>query len=94
MANTPRKKQTPPPSGGAKSSGKRRAAPPPPPPPAYHAAARIVGGLVCLLLALCVLVSYFNVDALLLSLLSRGLLGCLGCGYYVVAAALVAVAVI
>ena len=94
MANTPRKKQNPPSSGGAKSSGKRRAAPPPPPPPAYHAVARIVGGLVCLLLALCVLVSYFNVDALLLSLLSRGLLGCLGCGYYVVAAALVAVAVI
>ena len=52
-----------------KKGNGRKKAPAPPPPPAYNAAARLVGGIVCALLALCVLVSYFNVDALLLSYL-------------------------
>ena len=46
------------------------------------------------LLALCVLVSYFNVDALLLTWIARVLRGALGWGYYLTAPALAAVAVI
>ena len=72
----------------------RKKAPAPPPPPAYNAAARLVGGIVCALLALCVLVSYFNVDALLLTWIARVLRGTLGWGYYLTAPALAAVAVI
>ena len=71
----------------------RKKAPAPPPPPAYNAAARLVGGIVCALLALCVLVSYFNVDALLLTWIARVLRGTLGWGYYLTAPALAAVAV-
>ena len=64
MATTPKKKTTSSGKGG-KGSGaaKRRSAPP----PAYNAQARLIGGIVCLLLALCVLVTYFNVDAILLT---------------------------
>ena len=72
----------------------RKKAPAPPPPPAYNAAARLVGGIVCALLALCVLVSYFNVDALLLTWIAGVLRGTLGYGYYLAAPALAAVAVI
>ena len=46
------------------------------------------------LLALCVLVSYFNVDALLLTFIAKALKGTLGCGYYLAAPALLGVAVI
>lgn len=56
--------------------------------------ARLIGGIVCLLLALCVLVSYFNVDALLLTFIAKALKGTLGCGYYLAAPALLGVAVI
>ena len=66
MANTPKKKNA---GSSAKSGSKRRSAPPP---PAYNAQARIIGGIVCLLLALCVLVTYFNVDAILLTFLANG----------------------
>ena len=83
MANTPKKKST---GSAAKSGGsKRRSAPPP---PAYNAQARIIGGVVCLLLALCVLVTYFNVDAILLTFLANVLKGCLGYGYWLAAPAL------
>ena len=81
MANTPKKKSTAAKSGGTK----RRAAPPP---PAYNAQARIIGGVVCLLLALCVLVTYFNVDAILLAFLANVLKGCVGYGYWLAAPAL------
>ena len=54
----------------------------------------IAFGIVCALLALCVLVSYFNVDALLLTWIARVLRGTLGWGYYLTAPALAAVAVI
>ena len=85
MANTPKKKTT----SAAKSSGKgntkRRSAPPP---PAYNAQARLIGGVVCLLLALCVLVTYFNVDAILLTFLANVLKGCFGYGYWLAAPAL------
>ena len=76
------------------TSGKGRKTPPKPEPPAYNAAARIVGGVVCALLALCILVSYFNVDALLLTFTAKVLRGALGYGYYLTAPALAAIAYI
>ena len=88
MANSPKKKTTSSSarSGGkGKSTAKRRSAPPP---PAYNAQARIIGGIVCLLLALCVLVTYFNVDAILLTFLANVLKGCVGYGYWLAAPAL------
>ena len=68
----------------AESSAKRSA-----PAPAKESRwARPVGAVVCLLLALCVAVSYFNADGLLLALLADGLKGCFGYGYWVAAAVL------
>ena len=72
----------------------RKKAPAPPPPPAYNATARLAGGIICALLALCVLVSYFNADALLLSWIARVLRGLLGYGYYLTAPMLAAAAAI
>ena len=77
-----------------KKTTKGKKAPPKPEPPAYNGVARLIGGIVCLLLALCVLVSYFNVDALLLTFIAKVLKGTLGCGYYLAAPALLGVAVI
>ena len=77
-----------------KKTTKGKKTPPRPEPPAYNGTARLVGGIVCLLLALCVLVSYFNVDALLLTFIAKALKGTLGCGYYLAAPALLGVAVI
>ena len=77
-----------------KKTTKGKKAPPKPAPPAYNGMARLIGGIVCLLLALCVLVSYFNVDALLLTFIAKALKGTLGCGYYLAAPALLGVAVI
>ena len=77
-----------------KKTTKGKKAPPKPEPPAYNGMARLIGGIVCLLLALCVLVSYFNVDALLLTFIAKVLKGTLGCGYYLAAPALLGVAVI
>ncbi len=71
-------------SAPAKSSAKRSA-----PAPAKESRwARPVGAAVCLLLALCVAVSYFNTDGLLLALFADGLKGCFGYGYWVAAAVL------
>ena len=77
-----------------KKTTKGKKAPPKPEPPAYNGVARLIGGIVCLLLALCVLVSYFNVDALLLTLIAKALRGLLGYGYYLAAPALLATALI
>ena len=77
-----------------KKGNSRKKTPAPPPPPAYNAAARMAGGIVCALLALCVLVSYFNVDALLLVWIARVLKGALGYGYYLTAPVLAAIAAI
>ena len=77
-----------------KISGKGRKTPPKPEPPVYNTAARMVGGVVCALLALCILVSYFNVDALLLTFTAKVLRGALGYGYYLTAPALAAIAYI
>ena len=85
MANTPKKKTTSSAKSGGKGNAKRRSAPPP---PAYNAQARLIGGVVCLLLALCVLVTYFNVDAILLTFLANVLKGCFGYGYWLAAPAL------
>ena len=85
MANTPKKKTASAAKSGGKGNTKRRSAPPP---PAYNAQARLIGGVVCLLLALCVLVTYFNVDAILLTFLANVLKGCFGYGYWLAAPAL------
>ena len=89
MANTPKKKTAGTSAKGGntkgKSTTKRRTAPPP---PAYNAQARVIGGIVCLLLALCILVTYFNVDAILLTFLAAALKGCFGYGYWLAAPAL------
>ena len=77
-----------------KKTTKGKKAPPRPEPPAYNGTARLVGGIVCLLLALCVLVSYFNVDALLLTFIAKALKGLLGWGFYLAAPALLGAAVI
>ena len=77
-----------------KKTTKKKRTPPKPEPPAYNGLARLVGGVVCLLLALCVLVSYFQVDALLLTFIAKVLKGTLGYGYFLAAPALLAVAVI
>ena len=49
---------------------------------------REVGGCVCLLLALCVVVSYFQADAIVLNLLGKLLRGLMGYGYWLTAPAL------
>ena len=85
MANTPKKKTTSSAKSGGKGNARHRSAPPP---PAYNAQARLIGGVVCLLLALCVLVTYFNVDAILLTFLANALKGCFGYGYWLAAPAL------
>ncbi len=77
-----------------KKTTKKKKAPSKPEPPAYNGLARLIGGVVCLLLALCVLVSYFQVDALLLTFIAKVLKGTLGYGYFLAAPALLAVAVI
>ena len=77
-----------------KKTTKGKKTPPRPEPPAYNGTARLVGGIVCLLLALCVLVSYFNVDALLLTFIARALKGLLGWGFYLAAPALLGAALI
>ena len=74
MAQTTNKKKT------TQRSGKK--APPQPTPRKQSPAARIGGGIVCLLLALCVAVSYFDADAVLLKLLRGALTGLSGYGYW------------
>ena len=49
---------------------------------------REVGGCVCLLLALCVVVSYFQADAIVQNLLGKLLRGLMGYGYWLTAPAL------
>ena len=81
MAQTTKKKTT-------QKTGKK--APPQPAPRAQSPAARIGGGIVCLLLALCVAVSYFDADAVLLKLLRGALTGLSGYGYWLWAVMLLA----
>ena len=74
MAQTTNKKKT------TQRSGKK--APPQPAPRKQSPAARIGSGIGCLLLALCVAVSYFDADAVLLKLLRGALTGLSGYGYW------------
>lgn len=67
-----------------KKTGKKAA---PPPQKQARPVRREVGGFVCLLLALCVLVSYFGVQAFFLTLLEKLLKGLTGYGYWLWAAA-------
>ncbi len=83
MAQTTKKKTT-------KSSGKRSAPQPASAPQAPSQAPRLVGGGVCLLMALCVAVSYFNAQAVLLKLLRGALTGLFGYGYWLWAVMLLA----
>ena len=55
---------------------------------------REVGGGVCLLLALCVVVSYFQADAIVQNLLGKLLRGLMGYGYWLTAPALALAGVI
>ena len=55
---------------------------------------REVGGCVCLLLALCVVVSYFQADAIVQNLLGKLLRGLMGYGYWLTAPALALAGVI
>ncbi len=89
MATKQKKSNT---SKKGKPAPRKRSAPPPK--PAYNAAARLVGGLICLLLALCVLVSYFRADALFLAFFAKLLKGLFGYGYYLAMVVLAAVGII
>ena len=81
MAQTTKKKTT-------QQSGRRSASPSAPTPQAPNPAMRTAGGVLCLLLALCVAVSYFNAQAVLLGLLRSALTGLFGYGYWLWAAML------
>ena len=75
-----------------RASGKRSTAQrtPAPAPREQGPGARIAGGIVCLLLALCVAVSYFNAEAVFLKLLRTALTGLCGYGYWLWAVMLLA----
>lgn len=70
----------------SKSAPRKKNAPTPK--PAYNAGARLIGGLVCLLLALCVAVSYFRLDALFPAFFAKLLKGVFGYGYWLSAVVL------
>ena len=83
MATTQKKTTAKKPAPKKAASGKQRVKTPP-----YNHALRLSVGVVFLLLALCVLVTYFGVDATVLAFLSKVLTGLFGYGYYLVALAL------
>ena len=82
MAQTTKKKNT--------SAPKRTTRQAAPTPPAPSPVPRTAGGLVCLLLALCVAVSYFDAQAVLLNHLHSVLTGLFGYGYWLWAPLLLA----
>ena len=63
-------------------------------PPAKRPIRREVGGVVCLLLALCVAVGYFQTEGWLIALLPTACKGLVGWGYYLMAPALAVAAYI
>ncbi len=86
MAASQKKKQQ---TKGKKNTGKTQSAPQRrkstsaaalPPQRTYS---REIGGAVCLLVALCVCVSYFSADAFFLAVFVTLLRGALGCGYWI-----------
>ena len=78
MAAAPKKKKTSQPA-------KKNTRTPPPPAPSYG---REIAGGVCLLLALCAIVSYFQEEALFITFFGGLLKGLLGYGYWLSAPAL------
>ena len=82
MASTSQKKTTKKTSG---KSGSRTTAKKPQPRPIR----REVGGVVCLVLALCVFVSYFGISAIFIDWLAVLIKGLLGYGYWLFGPALV-----
>ena len=78
MAAAPKKKKT-------SQSAKKNTRTPPPPAPTYG---REIAGGVCLLLALCAVVSYFQEEALFITFFGGLLKGLLGYGYWLSAPAL------
>ena len=78
MAAAPKKKKTSQPA-------KKNTRTPPPPAPTYG---REIAGGVCLLLALCAVVSYFQEEALFITFFGGLLKGLLGYGYWLSAPAL------
>ena len=87
MASPSQKKTTGKKSG---TSGSRTAARKPQPRPIR----REVGGVVCLILALCVFVSYFGISAIFIDALAMLAKGLIGYGYWVLGPALVLTAFI
>ena len=87
MASTSQKKTTGKKSG---ASGSRTASRKPQPRPIR----REVGGVVCLILALCVFVSYFGISAIFIDALAMLAKGLIGYGYWVLGPALVLTAFI
>ena len=77
MAAAPKKKKTSQPA-------KKNTRTPPPPAPTYG---REIAGGVCLLLALCAVVSYFQEEALFITFFGGLLKGLLGYGYWLSAPA-------
>ena len=73
--------------GKSTSSSRKR-------PPAKRPVRREVGGVVCLLLALCVAVGYFETEGWLIALLPTACKGLVGWGYYLMAPALAVAAYI
>ena len=67
------------------TSRRKKAVPEPEPQRTYR---REIGAVVCLLLALCVAVSYFSAEAFFLNIFSTVLKGCFGYGYWLAAAVL------
>ena len=83
MATSTRKKKTTPSAAGAPSTRRRKAH--------SNPTAHIVWGIVCLLLTLCVAVSYFSKEGIALVWLRRLLCGLVGYGYWLYGAALLCV---
>lgn len=84
MAAAPKKKKTSQPA-------KKNTRTPPPPAPTYG---REIAGGVCLLLALCAVVSYFQEEALFITFFGGLLKGTLGYGYWLSAPALLMTALL
>ena len=90
MASTQKKRTSP----KKKTGGSRKKTPSAPPKKQYDATARFLGAAVCMLLTLCVAVSYFNTEALFLAFFAGLVKGLFGYGYYLAAPVLAAASAI
>ncbi len=87
MASSQKKKTNTKAETGSARSRRQQAAPTPEPKRTYGG--RIVGAVVCLLLALCSAVSYFDADGVVLAALAALLRGLFGYGYWLCAPVLI-----